>query len=244
MKRSLIEGKFTKRLIPYQWPWTDNQGNLYPSIGTWAASRKFSLLYIIASVMIVAGLGFASRSNCDGPWQIVFQCNWTMWMGQFHSDFWHFLLTCFTTAWFHNDLPHILFVAFFGFMFPVQSFEVQHGTKMTVILYFAIYLYIGLSLGACSHLLKFFVGETEFVIQIFKRSWMGGSAGIFGIIGAMANWSKKTWFLLALIVLFEVFSYNILGNNIYISIVHLNSTFFGFLFGYFWYDKKRIKAIP
>ncbi|MEP2024446.1 MAG: hypothetical protein ABJH98_13640 [Reichenbachiella sp.] len=229
------QNKASKQWIPYIWPWTNPQGTGYHSVRQWVLSRKFSLLYLLIVWYILATLGFAPRRNCDeGTWQMMLQCEWMMWMGQFKTDFWHFMATGLTTAWFHNDFVHILFVTLFGFMFPVQSFESQHGTKATMFIYFFTYLLIGLFFGGLFNILQIFWPDTHFVSYGFARAWMGGSVGIFALIGGLSYFSPKKWFLFSLVFVFEVFNHFVLGNNIHISFIHVMSTGFGWLQCWIW----------
>ena len=226
------------------WPWSHPTGAQYDLRG-WLFSRKFSVTYLVIIWIILGVLGFAARRNCDtGPWQIVFQCNWTMWMIEYKTNFWHFLGTSLTTAWFHNDFVHILFVTLFGFLFPVQSFETQHGTKLTVFVYFFTYILIGLFNGSLFNYLVVEWPDVHLFSHAFSRAWMGGSVGIFGIIGGLSYFSGKKWFLYSLVFFFEVFNHFVLGNNVYISFIHITSTTFGWLQCWIWdwWQSSEIRA--
>jgi len=58
---------------------------------------------------------------------------------------------------------------------------------------------------------------------------MGGSVGIFALMGGLSFYSSKKWFIYSLVFVFELFNYFILGNNIYISFIHITSTSFGWI---------------
>ena len=234
--------KFLNRLVPYMWPWSNPNGGFYPSIKSWLWSRKFSLFYVLAILSINLIFGFAPRKNCwEGEWHVVFQCNWMMWMGEFRANFWHFIATSFTTIWFHNDFVHILFVIIFGFAFPVQSFEAQHGTKKTIVIYFASYLLIGLFMGSLFSVLLDIWPNEPLVQEGFARAWMGGSVGIFALIAALGYYSKKNrLFMFFLVFVFELINHFLLGNNVYISFIHISSATFGLLIIWVW-DKLENK---
>ena len=224
----------------YLWPRSNPSGGSYSSWSKWFDSRKFSISYILIIWVILAILGFAARRNCDtGPWQIVFQCNWTMWMIEYKTDFWHFMATSLTTAWFHNDFVHILFVTLFGFLFPVQSFEAQHGTRMTVFVFFFSYILIGLFMGSVFNFLIIHFPDVELVSHGFTRAWMGGSVGIFALIGGLSYFSGKKWFLYSLVFVFELCNHFFLGNNVYISFIHIMSGTFGWLQCWAWETLKK-----
>ncbi|PIB37278.1 hypothetical protein BFP72_18615 [Reichenbachiella sp. 5M10] len=226
------EEKYNKHWVPYQWPWTDKYGNKMTSMKEWLWSRKFSIVYLIIVWILLGVFGFAARRHCDGPWEIQFMCEMTMWMGHFTERFGHFMMTCFTTAWFHNDIQHILFVMIFGFFFPVQSYEAQHGTWNTIKIYFASYLFIGLYTGSLFNILLYYFPEAEFVTSGFSRTWMGGSVGIFAIIGGLSYHSSKKWFLWSLVFVFEIFNMSVLGNNAHISFIHISCATFGWVYSW------------
>lgn len=236
----------SNQLIPYLWPWTNFPSKDGMKLLPWLGQRKFSLFYILAIWIILAIVGFAPRRNCyEGEWNVVLQCNWMMWMGEFKTNFWHFIATSFTTAWFHNDFVHILFVTIFGFLFPVQSFEAQHGTKATVFIYFFTYLLIGLFNGSLFHVLSIHWPDVPVVSHAFSRAWMGGSVGVFALIGALSFFSRTKWFLYSLVLVFEVFNHFILGNNIYISFIHITSATFGWMQCWIWsaiISRKTLKT--
>ena len=236
------ENIFSSKWIPYMWPWNHPEGGRYRSFKSWVLSRKFSIFYLLVIWIVIATLGFAERRNCDtGPWQVVLQCNWSMWMAEYKTNFWHFMATSFTTPWFHNDFVHILFVTIFGFMFPVQSFETQYGTKATVFIYFFSYVLIALFNGALFNLSIEYWPEERLVSHAFSRAWMGGSVGIFAIMGGLSYLSGKRWFLYSLVFVFEVFNYFVLGNNIYISFIHITSASFGYIMCWIW-EKFSLKS--
>ncbi len=212
------------------WPWINPQGKSYGSFKSWVRSRKFSILYLLAIWVVLLVLGFAPRRNCDsGTWQEVLQCNWSMWMAEFKTNFWHFMATTLTIPWLHNDFVHILFVTIFGFLLAVQSFEAQYGTKSTILIYFSSYLFIALFCGVLFNTLIFFWPEEPLFMKAFSRAWMGGSVGIFALIGSLSYLSSKKWFLYSMVFVFELFNYFILGNNIYISFIHILSSSYGYV---------------
>ncbi|WP_420317664.1 rhomboid family intramembrane serine protease [Ekhidna sp.] len=236
------KGKYAQRFIPYMWPWSHPDGIKYPNFWSWVMSRKFSLFYTLTIWVLLGILGYAARRNCDeGPWQIVFQCDWSVWMGEYKTNFWHFLGTSFTAPWFHNDLPHLLFVTFFGFFFPVQSFEAQHGTKATITIYFLSYVFVLLFVGWLFNTLLIYWPDVHGISYPFTRAWMGGSVGIFALIGGLSYFSKKKWFTLSLVLVFELINHFIIGMNYYISLYHICASLFGWFSCWIWENSVRFK---
>lgn len=240
MSKQLQGGNnYRKYWVPYMWPWSHPQGQSYKSLKEWLISRKFSVFYLITIWVVLSILGFAPRRNCDtGPWQAVLQCDWSMWMAEFKTDFWHFMATSMTIPWIHNDFVHILFVTIFGFMFPVQSFEAQYGTKPTVYIYFTSYVFIALFMGSLFNSLIYYWPDEPLFNKAFTRAWMGGSVGIFALMGGLSYLSGKKWFLYSMVFVFEVFNHLVLGNNVYISFIHIVSASYGFVFCWVWFRKS------
>lgn len=236
------------RLIPYQLPWTDIYGQNMP-FKQWLWSRKFSILYIVIIWTIVGILGFASTrpNNCDKTWQLAFQCEQAIWMIQFYQDPWAFAKSLFTAPYFHNGLDHILFVTVFGFMMPVQSFEVQHGSKATVILFVVSYLLIGTFWGAIWNYGVTVYPENEILKSGFDRSWLGGSLGFYALIGSLSFFSRKKWFLLLMVLCFEYFiNHHVIGIAFHISLIHVSSALMGWVMCWTWtrFDPKAVERIP
>jgi len=229
--------------VPYQWPWTDLYNRPMP-FKKWLWSRKFSLFYLAIIWSIVAILDFASTRRCEETWQLAFQCEQAVWMIKFYTEPWQFFSSLFTTPYFHNGLDHILFVTVFGFMLPVQSFEVQHGSKATAILFVLSYVFVVPFFGFLFNLGLEYWPTEEIILFGFERNWMGGSLGLYGIIGALSFFSRKRWFLLLMVLCFEIFiNQMIVHIDIHISLIHLASTSAGWTMCWVWTRLDEGKAM-
>ncbi|WP_420580006.1 hypothetical protein [Reichenbachiella sp.] len=217
-----------QQLIPYQWFWTNVYGERM-GFGAWAKSRPFTIAYLIIVWSIIGILGFASTRNCEETWQLAFACDRAIWMIKIVTEPLNYVMSWFTAPFFHNGLDHILFVSIFGFLMPVQSFEVQNGTKSTVIIFFVSYIFVGLFFGAFFNIGVGYWPDSEFFQFGFVRNWMGGSVGFYALIGALAYTSRKQWFLLVLIACFEVINLTVIGIDVHISFIHVMSATSGFL---------------
>ncbi|MEQ9467190.1 MAG: hypothetical protein RLN88_07225, partial [Ekhidna sp.] len=76
--------------------------------------------------------------------------------------------------------------------------------------------------------------EVDLFSRAFSRAWMGGSVGIFALMGGLSYFSSRKWFIYGLVFVFELFNYFILGNNIYISFIHITSASFGWIMCFIW----------
>lgn len=218
----------SQQLIPYQWFWTNTYGQRMGFI-EWLKSRTFTVGYLVIGWSIIGILGFASTRNCDETWQLAFACDRAIWMIKMVTEPMAYIFSWFTAPFFHNGLDHILFVSIFGFLMPVQSFEVQYGTKPTAIIFFVSYVVVGIFFGSLFNFGIAYWPESEFFQFGFVRNWMGGSVGFYALIGALAFTSRKQWFLLLLVAGFEVINLTIIGIDIHISFIHIISLTSGFI---------------
>jgi hypothetical protein len=236
--------KSTDQLIPYQWFWTDIFGRRMSFIDI-IKSRKFTFLYLAIIWGIIGILGFASTQidNCDKSWQLAFSCDQAIWMIKMIDQPLIFARSLITAAFFHNGLDHILFVSIFGMLFPVQSFEVQHGWKPTAIIFLSTYVFIGIYSGLLFNIGIAYWPNNEFFIFGFERSWLGGSVGFYALIGAMAFQSRKKWVLIFLTACFEVINLTVIGIDVHITFIHIHCTFYGFFMSWWLTKKGTIKSI-
>lgn len=207
----------------------------------WVWSRKFSIFYVVVIWSIVAVFDFASTRNCEETWQLAFACDQAIWMIKIYTKPLEFVMSWFTAPWFHNGLDHILFVTIFGFLLPVQSFEVQFGTKRTVLIFFTSYILISIFHGVLFNFGLQNWPESQFFAFGFERNWMGGSLGFYSIIGALSYCSRKKWFLIFLTGCFEIFNLFVIDIDIHISFIHLTSCLSGFMIC--WVLKKNGKIV-
>ena len=216
------------QLIPYQWFWTNTDGNRM-GIFEWIKSRPFTICYLVTIWSIIGILGFSSTRDCDQTWQLAFACDRAIWMIKMITEPLNYILSWFTAPFFHNGLDHILFVTIFGFLLPVQSFEVQYGAKPTAIIFFAAYVFVGIFFGIFFNVGIAFWPDVEFFSFGFTRNWMGGSVGFYALIGALAYTSQRQWVLPLLIVCFEILNLTVIKIDVHISFIHVMSATSGFL---------------
>ena len=64
---------------------------------------------------------------------------------------------------------------------------------------------------------------------IRDSSWMGGSIGLMGILGALSHHSRWKWLIPAILLTFEYWNREYNGISEYITWGHLSSAIFGFV---------------
>ncbi|MEQ9467046.1 MAG: hypothetical protein RLN88_06505, partial [Ekhidna sp.] len=47
--------------------------------------------------------------------------------------------------------------------------------------------------------------EVDLFSRAFSRAWMGGSVGIFALMGGLSYFSSRKWFIYGLVFVFELF---------------------------------------
>lgn len=239
MKDNINSSRRTRdQLVPYQWPWTDEFGRKL-SLGQVLWTRKFSIAFLAITWGIVSILGFASTRNCD-TWQLAFACDRAIWMIELKTAPWEFIKSWYTAPFFHNGLDHLLFVTIFGMLMPVQSFEVQYGSKATIYIFLITYTFIGLFNGLFFNWGIAMWPDVEFFQFGFERSWMGGSVGFYGVIGALSFLGKKKWLMILLVICFEMINHFGLGIAIHISFIHMLSSIIGFVSGWLMWKYRVI----
>lgn len=200
-------------LLPVYWPWTDGQRRLL-SPQEFLRSRSFSIVYIASIILIPHFFGF-SYWGAITPSKLFTAPH-------------EYLLSFITVPFVHYGTEHITQVAITFAVF-CQSFESRAGSKETAILFFSTIAFTGLAMGLFINVGNWFSPDTELFTHAMERSWMGGSIGFFGILGALSHYSREKWLVPAIIVSFETWNRYENGMNEYITIGHLCSALFGFV---------------
>lgn len=209
------------------------------SFAAWLKSRPFSIFYLSSIWALVAMLDFGSTRNCTGTWQLAFICDQAIWIDTMISDPMSFFLSLFTAPWFHNGIDHILLVTIAGFLIIVPSFEVHYGPVATAILFFFLVVITTTFIGGCFNLANIWWPENEFVSFVYGRNWMGGSAGFYGIYGALLQKSKKPLTGLLIVACWETFSNQVFGISSQINLMHMTAATFGFLTWGYWLRRQK-----
>ena len=200
-------------LLPLYFPWADAERHIL-SPREFLRSRSFSLVYITSIILIPHFFGFSY-------WGAITP-------SKLFSAPHEYLLSFITVPFVHYGTEHITQVAITFIVF-CQSFESRAGSKETAILFFSTIAFTGLAMGLFINVGSSLSPETELFSQAMSRSWMGGSIGFFGILGAMSHYSRKKWLIPVILVSFEFWNHVENGMNEYINIGHLCSALFGFV---------------
>jgi len=221
-------GDGKKPLIPLTSPWF-NQYSTSMSIYEIIKSRTFSLSYLAIILLIWYFLGFGhwGSRRCETLGEQL-ACASAIWPSEMFTAPHEYVLSFITSPFFHNDSPHLIFVLI-GIMIFCQSFEAYAGPKATAIIFFSAITFTGLAMGLMVNVGYWISPENTFFSHAMNRSWMGGSVGMMGVIGALSHYSRNKWIIPVIVILFEVWNRYENGMNEYITFGHLTSVLFGFV---------------
>ncbi len=192
-------------------------------------SRSFCFFYLLVVCLIWQYLGFGHWGGKSCVTLIEqLSCTSSIWPKKLISAPHEYLLSFFTSPFFHNDLPHLKLVLF-GFLIFGQSFEARTDFRSTIIIFFSSITLTCIVMGLFMNLGNFIFPNSEFFLGALNRSFMGGSVGMFGLLGALSNFSRFKFLIPSLVIIFEIWNRYVNGMNLYISVGHLTSFVFGFI---------------
>lgn len=132
-------------------------------------------------------------------------CDNAIWANKIFSEPLEFMLSWLTGIWFNNGIDHIAFVSI-GFLIFVQSYERRMGTKNTAILFFAGTVVASSVVSMAINWGNTADPSSAVFADGMTRNWMGGSAGMFAIMGALAHCSRKPMAVLIPLIIFEIWN--------------------------------------
>jgi len=137
------------------------------------------------------------------------------------------MLSIVTGPWINHDSLQLLYVTALLLMFGAV-FELREGTLRVVLIFFGTSFVAALCGGFLLHLIYPDIWNTRFFEIAWNRNWTGGSAGCFGLLGAVAARARRPGLLLALFVTWECFIWWVNLRN-YTSAFHLSALAAGYL---------------
>ena len=112
-------------------------------------------------------------------------------------------LVALTTApWLNHNLVQLVYVDAL-LVLVGAPFEAREGTARTASLFFGTTFAGVVVAGLALHALYPRRWETPFAAKAWRRTWSGGSAGGFGLAGAVAARAEVPWPLVGAVVLWE-----------------------------------------
>ena len=137
------------------------------------------------------------------------------------------LRSLFTAPWFNHDAVQLVYVTVLLVVFGVP-FEARWGSARLVGFFFGTAAAAAIVAGLLLHVIYPRIAASPFFEHAWERTWSGGSAGAFGVIGATAARLERPWLLLGVAVAWEAFVvwWRLRG---YTPAFHLSALAIGFL---------------
>lgn len=182
-------------------PWGTVPGRAVPRGPRRLLAAPFLALYVVLSWILF--LPFARPQEGflvieEGPWQaFLYQ------IPNLTRDPLLALRSLLTAPFLNLDSVQLVYVtallALFGF-----AFEAREGVWRTVLVFFAATFAGAIVAGLLLHAIYPAVWDNAFFERAWTRSWSGGSAGAFGLMGALAARARLPWPLLGFFVFWEL----------------------------------------
>ena len=215
-------------ILPLYWPWTNTERRVL-GVREFLRSRSFSLIYLSGIIAIwgTRGFGHWGSLRCETLGEQL-SCSCAIWPNKLVDEPHEFILSFFTSPWFHNDYPHIKFMIL-SFIIFTQSFEAKAGSKATAAISFGTIACSAIVAAIIFNTGSHFWPDNDTFVHRMTRSWMGGSIGLMGILGALSHHSRWKWLIPAILLTFEYWNREYNGISEYITWGHLSSAIFGFV---------------
>ena len=225
---------------PMVWPWQDGQGTNMD----WSdalSSRRFTISYLLIIGVLYAMLGLGSRSCATSAEAII--CNFTLWPYNLTEAPHLYVFSLFTSIWFHNSSDHILLVVVVIVVF-LQSAEVRIGTKRAMIALFSVHCLVALIITLYLYAGHYLDSTDDwFDFGLNGRNYMGGSVGLFGVLGVLFSQIKRPVVGASFYFGFEFWNaYIYEGASMYVVLGHVTAFTLGFILGRYWLQLDNLQA--
>ena len=206
-------------------PWTDGTGRRWQGWRRLPLMAPFVLFYIVISWALYLPLADPdnARRTIDRDRVDAFVYH----IPHLTEDVPRVVRSLATAIFLNHNLVQLRYVTVLLLLFGV-IFELREGTRRTALL-FAGTTYAGaIFAGVLLHVIYPEIIDNAFLTRAWERTWSGGSAGCFGLMGALAARAPRPWLLLGVFILWEV---NVAWWYLkeYTPAFHLTALFTGFL---------------
>lgn len=182
-------------------PWGDDQGRKSPRWWRLPLATPAVLFYLIVSWAIFLALS-EPRGDFHGIPAAILD-GWVYPIPGLADDTIPTLLTLFTAPWLNHDSVQLVYVTLLLLLFGVP-FEVKEGTKRFLIVFVGTTFIGAITAGILLHIVYPTISDHAVLEQAWERTWSGGSAGAFGLMGAIAARARTPWPLLAFFAFWEL----------------------------------------
>lgn len=191
-------------------PWRNKDGSRRPWPSDWWRRFPGVVGYSAAALLVfAAGAWLQGRSAVPvadvvlsfGPWDVP--------LAFFAYEIPHLftnvpktLFNFVTAIWINQHPVQLVYVLTLLTLFGVP-FEIREGTKRAALVFWGTSVAGAIAAGLLLHAIVASGVEAAWVDDAWDNLWGGGSAGAFGVMGALAARAKRPWLLLLLFFVWE-----------------------------------------
>jgi hypothetical protein len=222
--RSVSAGRLGLRLTPFL-PWTDGRGRPWPGWRRAPRAARFLAVYLAASWALFLPMAERTPGNYSIDTDRVRPFLYHI--PDLLQNPLHALATLASAPWLNHNAVQLVYVTALLLVVGVP-FEAREGAARTAAFFFGTTLAGAVGAGLLLHALYPEVWDSAFAARAWERTWSGGSAGTFGLMGALAARARRPWPLLGLFVFWEA---NVVGWYLreYTPAFHLSALPAGFV---------------
>ncbi len=182
-------------------PWTDGTGRLWPGWTRLPRAAPSVLVYLVLSWALFLPAAERTKGNytIDQDRVLAFLYR----IPDLSRDFPRALRSLATAPFLNHNAVQLVYVTVLLLLIGLV-FETKEGTPRTIGLFFGTSFAGALGAGLLLHIIYPELLDNGFLDHAWERTWSGGSAGAFGLMGALAARARMPWLLLALFVAWEL----------------------------------------
>lgn len=182
-------------------PWTDGTGRRWRGWARLPRATPFVLFYMAISWVLYLPLADPENSYRTIDHERV--SGFVYHIPDLTDNLPRFLRSLLTAVFLNHNLVQLRYVTVLLLLFGLV-FEAREGTGRTMLLFFGTTLAGAIVAGVLLHVLYPDIVDNAFFTRAWNRTWSGGSAACFGLMGGLAARARRPWLLLGLFVLWEV----------------------------------------
>lgn len=206
-------------------PWTDGTGR---TVGSWRRlplAVAYSVGYLILSWVLFVWLSYDDGGKHEIDEERVDPYIYRV--PDLSDDVFHALRSLVTAPFLNHDSLQLIYVTLLMLLFGV-IFEIREGLRTAVLVFFGSTFFAAIVAGVLLHVIYPELWDASFLETAWERSWSGGSAGCFGVMGGLAARARNPWLLLGAFGLWEVFI-EYVNLRSYTTVFHFAALFAGFV---------------
>ena len=181
-------------------PWTDGTGRCLPCLRRLPLAAPFVLLYLLVSWALFIPLAWRAGGSAIDQQRVR---DYVYAIPDLTERPFAVVRALLTAPFLNHNDVQLVYVTVLLLAFGI-IFEVREGTRRTMLIFFATTWVGAVVAGVLLHLIYPELLDHDLLRRAWQRTWSGGSAGCFGLLGAMTARARRPWPLAVLIVLWEL----------------------------------------